>query len=61
MIPEPYAFQVRGRLQGKNVFKCGGCGTGLHRCGHFTTRLATIAPERWMEMEREWEIAFPNG
>jgi hypothetical protein len=61
MIPEPFAFQVRGRLEGKNVFKCGECGTGLQRCGYFSTKLAKISPEVWLDMERQWEVAFPNG
>jgi len=59
--PEPYAFQTRGRIQGKNVFKCGSCGTGLRRCGYFTSRLAKVSPDTWMKLEREWERAFPNG
>jgi predicted RNA-binding Zn-ribbon protein involved in translation (DUF1610 family) len=61
IIPEPFAFEVRGRLEGKNVFKCGKCGTGLQRCGYFTTRLAKISAEVWTEMERRWEMAFPSG
>ena len=61
IAPEPYAFQVRGRLQGKHVYKCGKCGAGLRRCGYFTHRLATISTDTWTEMEREWEETFPNG
>jgi DNA-directed RNA polymerase subunit RPC12/RpoP len=61
MIPRPYAFQVRGRVKGKHVYKCGRCGTGLQRQGLLSTKLAKISTDTWMEMERSWERAFPNG
>ncbi len=61
IIPEPYAFEVRGRSQGKHVFKCGRCGTGLRRCGYLSNKLTKIPTDTWTEMEREWGAAFPNG
>lgn len=61
IIPEPYAFEVRGKVKGKHVYKCGKCGCGLRRCGLFTTKLATISTETWMKMEQDWARAFPNG
>ena len=61
IIPEPYAFQVRGRMQGKHVYKCGGCGTGLRRYGLFSRELIKIPAHTWTEMEREWEAVFPDG
>jgi hypothetical protein len=61
IIPEPYAFQVRGRMEGRHVYKCGQCGAGLRRPGMFSKRLTKIPPETWTQMEREWEAVFPNG
>lgn len=61
IIPEPYAFQMRGRMQGKHVYKCGRCGTGLQRNGLLSKKLSKIPVHTWTEMEREWRAAFPNG
>ena len=60
MIPEPYAFLVKGRSAGRNVYECGRCGTGLRRCGFFSSRLEKISTGTWAEGERKWDTAFPN-
>ena len=57
-IPEPSAFELRGQLQGKLVFKCGQCGAGLLRRGMFSKKLTRIPDESWREMERQWGAKF---
>jgi len=48
------AFEIRGQIQGKHVFKCRQCGAGLLRRGMFSNRLTVLPSETWQEMERQW-------
>jgi hypothetical protein len=52
------AFEIRGRIKGKPVFKCCECGAGLLRLGTFSNKLRVIAPHDWEEKEREWHEHF---
>ena len=61
ITPQPYAFQLRGRVEGKHVYKCGRCGAGLRRHGFFSKELTKIPTGMWTQLEREWNAAFPDG
>jgi len=52
------AFDIRGQLDGKGVWKCNKCGSGLYSrstIGIVDGKLKPIPDEVWNNMKRQWE------